>query len=219
MSTMPPGDGSPPPPPPPPGQPYPSYPASPAYPSAPYYPSAGSGYAEPGPAPGYAYVTFWPRFAGFVIDKVINLAVLLAVAGGLFIPSFVTYYRAHPPVTGQTYTIPSDLVGRAALSGAIATVFSILYYSVLVAVYGRTLGQRAIGATVVRAEDGGKLPGGRAVLRSIVFWAPGLLGFIPGIGLLAILVKYLSLLAVAWDKQKQGWHDKLARSLVVKPWT
>jgi uncharacterized RDD family membrane protein YckC len=69
---------------------------------------------------------------------------------------------------------------------------------------------------VVREEDGGRLPLGRAYLRAVIFWGPGVLGLVPTVGSIAGLVALIGLLSAAWDKRRQGWHDKLAHSLVVK---
>jgi uncharacterized RDD family membrane protein YckC len=73
-----------------------------------------------------------------------------------------------------------------------------------------------MGMFVVSAEDGGRLPLERAYLRAIIFWGPDVLGVIPAVGSLGGLIALIGLVSAAWDKRRQGWHDKLARSLVVR---
>jgi uncharacterized RDD family membrane protein YckC len=163
------------------------------------------------------YAGFGARFLGYVIDVILLTAVESIVSiPFLFLP-IVRFYQAHPVVTGQTPPpLPADLSGRFVIVGLLGAAVSALYFGGLVAWQGRTLGQRAVGAVVVRAEDGGPLPEGRAFLRAVIFWGPGLLGLLPVVGQAAGLLALVGLVAVAWDPRKQGWHDKLARSLVVK---
>ena len=66
------------------------------------------------------------------------------------------------------------------------------------------------------AEDGGKLPLGRAYLRAVIFWGPGVIGLVPAVGSIAGLIALLGLLSTAWDQRKQGWHDKVANSVVLQ---
>ena len=69
------------------------------------------------------------------------------------------------------------------------------------ALTGSTLGQRALGLKVVRS-DGGR-PG---FIRAIVRVAALLLGLLPG---------GLGVLWIAFDREKRGLHDHLARTYVV----
>jgi uncharacterized RDD family membrane protein YckC len=77
-----------------------------------------------------------------------------------------------------------------------------LYNWLFIGLKGQTLGKMAVRIKVVDAA--GSVPGlGRAALREI-----------PGKFLSAIAI-YLGFLWVAWDRQKQGWHDKIAGTYVV----
>lgn len=222
MSNLPPSDqGGESPPPPPPA--YPSAPAVPSgYPSAPagYPPAPGiapSGWYGPGPAPGLVYVGFGARFLGYLLDSILLVAIEAVIAIPFLITEIVRFYRDHPVVAGHSPpALPADITGRFAIVGLVGAVLYALYFGGLVAWQGRTLGQRAVGAFVVRAEDGGQLPTERAFLRAVIFWGPGVLGVIPVVGSLAGLVAFIGLLSAAWDPRRQGWHDKLGRSFVVK---
>ena len=68
----------------------------------------------------------------------------------------------------------------------------------------QTPGMMLLNLRVVRAEDGGPLDIGRAFIRY--------LGLI-----LAGIVIAIGLIWVAFDPRKQGWHDKIARTFVVRP--
>jgi uncharacterized RDD family membrane protein YckC len=78
-----------------------------------------------------------------------------------------------------------------------------LYYWLFTGLKGRTLGKMAVGIKVVNAA--GSVPGlGHAALREI-----------PG-KILSTIAIFLGFLWVIWDEQKQGWHDKIAGTYVVK---
>ena len=69
--------------------------------------------------------------------------------------------------------------------------------------YGQSFGKRFIGLRVVRT-DGEPLDYKTAVLRHLAGYPLSVLFF--GLGLLWVL----------WDGRHQGWHDKLAKTVVVK---
>ena len=85
----------------------------------------------------------------------------------------------------------------------------LIYEPTLIALKGQTLGKMAMGIMVVRADDGGVPGWGKAIGRWIL---PGLLSVIPAVGWLLSLLVYISLL---WDDRRQGWHDKMATTVVI----
>lgn len=91
-----------------------------------------------------------------------------------------------------------------ALQAAIAVAgiaFSAFYWIWSWSGNGQSIGQSTLGMTVV-GKDGLKLSKGKAVLRYFGFFISALffgLGFI----------------WVAFDKKRQGWHDKIAGSYVI----
>ena len=94
----------------------------------------------------------------------------------------------------------SVIVGMPVVS---AIIIPWLYYWLFTGLKGQTLGKMAVGIKVVNAE--GSVPGlGIAALREI-------LGKI-----VSSIVIYLGFLWIAWDVQKQGWHDKIASTYVVR---
>lgn len=98
-----------------------------------------------------------------------------------------------------------DIVGYRDLflSSILWLLIPWLYYWLFTGLKGQTLGKMAVRIKVVNAA--GSVPGlGRAALREI----PGKI--LSSIGI------YLGFLWVAWDKRKQGWHDKIASTYVVR---
>lgn len=67
---------------------------------------------------------------------------------------------------------------------------------------GQTPGKKAMHIKVVRT-DGQPLTIGTAIVRYIGYW-------------ISSFIFYLGFLWILWDPQKQGWHDKIASTLVVR---
>ena len=129
-------------------------------------------------------------FLGFLVLSAIGLAAVLGADN----------------LTGDQSDAAVGLIGLA-LAGA---VIGILYEVALIAVKGQTLGKMAVSIKVVRA-DNGRVPGwGKSAGRWII---PTVANFIPLVGWILSLLVFISLL---WDRVRQGWHDKVAGTLVIK---
>lgn len=142
---------------------------------------------RPGPAVGVAYAGFWIRVVAWIID-----AVALGILTG-----------ALAPLVGAGSIVPFEGrvdYGANALGGLIGLVYFVGMWSWK----GQTLGMMPFGLWVVRIEDGGRLDVVRAFLRYV-----GLI--------ISFAVILLGVIWVAFDGRKQGWHDKMAKSLVIRP--
>jgi uncharacterized RDD family membrane protein YckC len=142
---------------------------------------------EAGPAPGWKYGGFWIRFLAYLIDQLIIFLVLV-----------VAYV-----IFGQGREIREWDDASAGLFGLVALVVFILYRPIFWAWRGRTPGMMPLGLQV-RRMDGSRIGLGRAFLR--------FLGFI-----IAAIPFYLGLIWAGFDSRKQGWHDKMADTVVVRP--
>lgn len=201
----------------------PLYPAYNPQPYAPYY-----NYSLPvdqvGVAP--AEIGFWPRLGAYVIDNII-----LSIVGGIifFIPLsiyvgsfFVKHQNELLPLCDNTaYTYNSQACvdtferilrqsnelgtfGLLVLGlGLASTLLTVLYYTIMTARSGATVGKKVFGIKVVRA-DGGPISFGQSLLRHTI-------------GYLASAVVFaLGFIWIGFDPHKQGWHDKIARTYVVR---
>jgi uncharacterized RDD family membrane protein YckC len=99
----------------------------------------------------------------------------------------------------------SASVGQIALQ----LVFTGIYETMMIGTRGATLGKQWLGIRVVREADGQLLGIGPAALRWLIPW----------IGILACFVGQLVVfLSPFFDstKRNQGWHDKVAKDLVIQ---
>ena len=103
---------------------------------------------------------------------------------------------------------PEYFAFQNTLSGGIDLLVSWVFPAIAVIVFwmyrSATPGKMAISARIVDAVTGGKPSTGQCVGRYCAYFV-------------SILPFCLGLLWVSWDKRKQGWHDKLAGTVVVRP--
>ena len=149
-----------------------------------------------GVAPGPRYRGFWIRFLARVIDGVIVGGLAVAVIKG---------------AGAITVTCPADTtVLSTSCPGGVTTVSPILWVVVAIAILyypvmwglGGSLGHRILGMRVVDAKTGKFIGIPRGFLRG--------LGYI-----IADIPIGLGLFWAGWDARKQGWHDKIAGTVVV----
>ena len=146
------------------------------------------------------YAGFWSRAAARIIDLVIIIAALILIylldrlgaEAGLW--TGMRLGEGSP--TGAGFSMANVLRGLFFLT------FPVFYYVFLHAVYGQTFGKMALKIQVVN-EDGTPLDYRKAFLR----W----LGYF-----LCDLTFYIGYLWAAFDPRKQGLHDKVCKTVVVR---
>lgn len=136
---------------------------------------------------------------------VVLVVITLLIAAPHFGPWFPTINQN---ADGTTSTSPMPgffwlylvVFGSALATGLVMLV----YETVAVGAYGRTLGMRWLALRPVRL-DGTPLGWGRALSRALIFWVAGFIGWL---GL-------LDPLWCLWDEHRQCLHDKVAGSIVI----
>jgi len=165
---------------------------------------------EPGPAPGLAFAGFWVRLIAFIVDQLI-LSVPTVILSGVF-------------VTGAVLS-GSFNFGGLALVGVLGLLISAAYFIYTWTAWRATVGDRLLGLLVLNAADGSALTVNQAAVRWGLLALPSALssasaGHILLGGLVGLLVLiYYAYLAytTATDLRKQGFHDRTAGTVVVKP--
>jgi len=140
------------------------------------------------------YAGFVTRLIAFITDQLI---VAVVVSGAAIFVNFLA----------QTFQV-RQVLGYATVTGAVAAVlagatgilFNMVYSVGFWTLAGQTPGKWLMGLLVVQT-NGKRLKLGRAILRWLGYWLSGIL--------------FLGFLWMLIDGRRQGFHDKLARSLVV----
>jgi len=140
------------------------------------------------PASQLAPAGFWIRTLAYLVD-----AFLLSLVGGAF-PFLVITSTTERIVNGQRVTT------GAGGSILVSLIYFVIFWSHLGG--GRTLGMRLLGLRVIR-EDGSELRVVGAFIRWLGLW-------------LSFVVCFIGVIWVAFDSRHQGWHDKIAKTLVVR---
>jgi uncharacterized RDD family membrane protein YckC len=132
------------------------------------------------------YMGFWPRVAASILDNILLMVVTLPLLFAIY---------------GSGYFLKDEILSGP-LDGLISYVLPIVVIISFWIYKQATPGKMAFKAKIVDAKTGGKPTTGQWVIRYI--------GYIP-----SVLVLGLGLFWVGWDKRKQGWHDKMAGTVVL----
>jgi uncharacterized RDD family membrane protein YckC len=133
------------------------------------------------------YVGFWARVGASLIDTLILLLILTPILVAVY---GWEYFNSEKLVQG-----PADVL----ISWVLPSIACIWLWCKLRA----TPGKMAIGAVVVDADTGEPISLRQAVIRYLGYFV-------------STIPLGLGLLWVAFDDRKQGWHDKMANTVVVR---
>lgn len=133
-----------------------------------------------------AYASYGNRIVAYILDWLLLSMILFLVIGGLAL--FIGNRS-------------EDFVAIMTMLCAFTLLFGYFGYF-WTQQGGQTLGQKLMKIRVIR-RDGQPLSLGRAIARVFGYWVNG---FVFSLGWLWPL----------WDEQKQGWHDKIADTVVVR---
>jgi uncharacterized RDD family membrane protein YckC len=148
----------------------------------------------------YRYGGFWRRAAAILIDKIILYCVYLVL---IFVEFAILPSRPYSHLPDTPEGIWADMtsgfiIGHLIMGVLIGMVYFITFHGSV----GRTPGKMLLGLKVIQTS-GKDMTYGIAFLR----WV----GYI-----FSVLPLYIGFLWVAFDAKKQGWHDKIAGTLVIR---
>ncbi|MGH9854132.1 MAG: RDD family protein [Blastocatellia bacterium] len=130
------------------------------------------------------------RCSAFLLDYILTL---LVPAVALVLAVYVKRRWMAP-------TAANVIVIIGYLATAVVIFFNYIHFYMR---RGQSFGKRFVGIRVVRT-DGAPIDYQTAVLRHVVGYPLSVMFF--GLGIVWML----------WDRKQQGWHDKLAKTVVVK---
>jgi uncharacterized RDD family membrane protein YckC len=130
------------------------------------------------------------RCSAFLLDYILTL----------FVPALTLVLAVYVKRRWTSPTFVTVIVVIGYLAAAVVIYFNYIHFYMR---HGQSFGKRFIGIRVVRT-DGRPIDYQTAVLRHIVGYPLSVLLF--GLGVIWMLL----------DGRRQGWHDKLAKTVVVK---
>jgi uncharacterized RDD family membrane protein YckC len=134
------------------------------------------------------YVGFWARVGAAIIDTILVLVICAPLVTYIYGPDY--WMGAGGFIAG-----PADFLINWLLP-AVAVILFWIYRQA-------TPGKMAIGAKIVDAKTGGKPSTGQLIGRYLAYYV-------------SIIPFMLGIIWVGIDARKQGFHDKLAGTLVVR---
>ncbi len=151
---------------------------------------------------GLKYVGFWLRFWAAVIDAII----ITIIIGPLTLYIYGPVLAADLSATQDVDAIAARLmeIMSSPLFFLLANIVPLLALVVLWRFTAATPGKMVFSARIVDSRTGGRLSTGQSILRAVA----------NGVSTIPFGLGYLW---VAFDKRKQSWHDKIARTVVVRP--
>lgn len=133
------------------------------------------------------YAGFWIRVVAAIIDSLLVLVITVPILMAI-------YGKDYFVQTGFLVGVWDFLINY--VLPAIAVILFWIYRSA-------TPGKMAVGLKIVDAQSGGKPSTGQLIGRYFGYYV-------------SMIPLMLGIIWVAFDSRKQGWHDKLAGTLVVK---
>jgi uncharacterized RDD family membrane protein YckC len=148
------------------------------------------------------YAGFFSRSAAFVLDRLIAFGIAFVIV--LVIDYFLSLFR----VDRWLESLNQDATLYAVLAIGLSTagiylLTSILYDITFWLLSGQTPGKRVLGVRVMRA-DGKRMGLGNALRRQVGYWISAIF--------------FLGFLWILFDNRRQGFHDKLAGTIVTYSW-
>ena len=163
------------------------------------------------PAP--QYVGFWVRTAAALIDSLLLLMIILPVTIFTFGWSSFEFWGDLLAATSLEELIrllesrETVVEEPGVFSGTISFLVSWVLPAIAVVIFWiakqATPGKMVFSAVIVDATSGEAPNGGQMIGRYLGYF-------------IACLPLFLGILWVGLDKRKQGWHDKLAGTVVVR---
>ncbi len=143
------------------------------------------------------YVGFWARMLAFLID---NIAVSLLIAPLVFM--ILGEIRLED-FDLQDATQLAELMNRLALQLSLDALFLGVIFILFWIVKSATPGKMLIGSSIVDAKTLGKASNGQNLVRYLAYFV-------------SLIPLGLGFIWIGLDSKKQGWHDKIAGTLVIK---
>lgn len=133
------------------------------------------------------YVGFWSRVLASIVDSILMLIIIWPILWAVY---------------GDSYFTETRMVG-----GAADVLLNYVFPAIAVIAFwmwrSATPGKMLMKAKIVDARTGGKPSTGQLIGRYFGYFA-------------SMIPLFLGMFWIGFDARKQGWHDKLAGTVVVR---
>ncbi len=153
------------------------------------------------------YAGFWLRFVAYIIDAII----IYVVQSFVFIPLFAMFgvsfasQMSNPEVMTEAEAIGmiGPIMGMMGATMILGIIISVAYWSIMEASkLQATVGKLALGLIVTDAQ-GNRLNVGQAIIRNLC-------------KIISSMILFIGYIMAGFTDKKQGLHDMIANTLVVK---
>lgn len=133
------------------------------------------------------YAGFWIRTGAAIIDSILLLIILVPILTAIYGSGYWIGETLNQGIWGVLFNY---------ILPAIAVIAFWIYKSA-------TPGKMVLKLSIVDAKTGGKPSTGQFIGRYLGYYV-------------SMMPLFLGIIWVGFDKRKQGWHDKLAGTLVIR---
>jgi uncharacterized RDD family membrane protein YckC len=141
----------------------------------------------------HEYGGFWRRATAITVDKFILFFLSLILLGAAYTILGFSFFTVTPTIFMMPFIVSYYLTN---------VTLNMLYFTYFHGTTGQTPGKKMFGLKVVQTT-GETLTPGLAFLRWVGYLVSG-------------IFFYLGFIWVAFDERKQGWHDKIAGTVVIR---
>lgn len=153
------------------------------------------------------YAGFWLRFVAYIIDYIIIWVVQAFIAIPILAAVGITFVQNANSMESMS---ESDMMGMimgavaaASATALLTTILVVLYFTLMESSkYQATVGKLALGL-IVTDESGAKLDFVKALVRNLC-------------KIISSMILMIGYIMVGFTEKKQGLHDIIAKTLVVK---
>jgi len=143
------------------------------------------------------FTGFWVRFLAFLIDSIAAMVLIVPVVVLLLGETRLEDYDLEDAVQA------TELMNRMAIQFSLETLLLGTIFVLFWTFRSATPGKMLVGCSIVDAKTYGKADSRQNVVRYIGYFV-------------SLIPFGLGFLWIALDRKKQGWHDKMAGTLVIK---
>lgn len=145
------------------------------------------------------YMGFWARGLAFLIDNIVVF---------IFIIPVIRYSIEETNLNLEDYDLQdaqqlSELLNRLLIQFSVDALFLGLIFILFWIVKSATPGKMVLGCSIVDARTLGKASNMQNIIRYFGYFV-------------SLIPLGLGFIWIGFDSRKQGWHDKLANTVVIK---